>query len=225
MNDLIEALKNRLSSPVFGYFGLALLAFNWQGFFFLFVQDGDALTRIHFFEEHTNFQSLVILPLSFSLGFSVLYPWLFLVVTWMTAKPIELKDMVQASSEHKLLLQRKRLEEARSNLLVNAERELIERAKRDQELDKLESEELRGRLKSELELLRTERDAFRENSQSPAPKIQHKELMDIASDYRKRAEETKSYSDEAQFTDRARELEDQAHQILVKSGIITRKLD
>jgi hypothetical protein len=218
MNDLIEALKTRLSSPLFGYFGLALLAFNWKAFFFLFVQEGDVLGRIQFFEEHTTAYSLGIWPLSFSFAFALLYPWMIFLVAWMTSRPIEMKDMVQASSEHTVLLRRKQLEDARSSLLASAELELIERAKRDQELDEFQNEELRGKLKAELEQLRAERDSLREKSQSPHAR--HNELMDIAGSYRKRAAESNNYDDRERFIERARVLEEQAHQLLTNSEIM-----
>jgi hypothetical protein len=220
MNDLLEALKNRLNSPLFGYFGLALLAFNWRAFFFLFVQDGDVIGRIQFFEQNTTLNSLLIFPLSFSFLFAVIYPWLLFLVAWVTAKPVEMKDMVQASSEDRVLLRRKQLEEARSSILASTEMELIERAKRDQELDKLQSEEIRNKLKMELEQLRSERDSLRENGKSITLHARHKELMDIAGTYRKRAEESNSYDDKESFLQRARELEEQAHKLLLNSELM-----
>jgi|GEM_PF-2081736 len=219
MSDLIEALKTRLSSPLFGYFALALLAFNWKAFFFLFVQGGDVLGRIQFFEEHTTVYSLGIWPLSFSFAFALFYPWVIFLVAWMTSRPIEMKDMVQARSEHTVLLRRKQLEDARSNLLASAELELIERAKRDQKLDEFQNEELKEKLKAELEQLRVERDSLREKNQSPHAR--HNELMDIAGTYRKRAAESKDYDDRARFFDRARVLEEQAHQLLTNSEIMS----
>jgi len=87
--------------------------------------------------------------------------------------------MVQASSEHNVLSRRKQLEEARSNLLANTEQEFIERAKRDQELDLLQNEELKQKLKLELEQLRAERDSLREQSFAAASHAKHQELMDL----------------------------------------------
>lgn len=223
MNDLVDALKTRLSSPIFGYFGLALLAFNWQAVFFLLVQDGDVLTRIRFFEQHTTTASLIILPCLFAISFSVLYPWLLFLVARMTAKPSELKDMVQANSEHRVLIRRKQLEEARSSILANAEMELIERAKRDQELDKFQNEELRQKLKAELEQLRAERDSLREQNQSHSLNevAQHKELMDLAGTYRAKAEDpTAGINDRERFTKCARELEEKAYLLLLNSELM-----
>jgi len=223
MNDFIEALKARLNSPVLGYFGLALLAFNWQAFFFLLVQTGDVPARIQFFEQHTTTASLIVAPLTFSLAFSVLYPWVILLVTWMSAKPTELKDMVQANSEHKVLVKRKQLEEARSSLLANAELELIERAKRDQELNKLQNEELREKLRSELEQLRAERDSTGELSRSSSLShhARHKELMDVAGAYRAKAVDPDlNPSDRDRFGKRARELEEKAFEALIQTELL-----
>lgn len=221
MNDLIEALKNRINSPVFGYFVLALLALNWKAFFYMAAQKGDAIIRIQFFEQNTTTFSIFIWPLVFAIGFSICYPWLTFIVTWLTARPTELKDLVQANSEHRLLMRRKQLEDARSSLLANTELELIERAKRDQELDNLQNEELRKKLKSELELLRTERDSLRETQQSEPPLVQHKELMELASSYRSRAENGNiSVGDRERFHTQARQLEDKAFQILKTSGVL-----
>ena len=149
MNDIIEALKTRVSSPIFGYYGLALIALNWQGFFYLFVHSGDALIRIQYFEQHSTVLSLTLWPFLLSLLIATIHPWFLYALSWLTAKPIELKDMIQDNSEHKVLIKRKQLEEARSSLLASAEREIIERANRDQELDKLQNQELRENVKKE----------------------------------------------------------------------------
>jgi len=223
MNDFIEAVKTRLNSPILGYFGLALVAFNWQAFFFLLVQQGDALARIQFFEQHTSTTSLVVWPLAFSLLYSAIYPWVLFLFTWLSAKPTELKDMLQVNSEHKVLVVRKRLEEARSNLLADTEKELIERAKRDQELEKLQSEELRQKLKSELEQLRAERDSAREGTRPPlmTPQSQHMELMELAATYRAKCEDsTISSIERHKFSERARELEERAYEALMQSDLV-----
>jgi hypothetical protein len=219
MNDFVDALKSRFNSPVFGYFGIALFAFNWKAIFFLLAQTGDVLPRITFFEQNTSAFSLTVWPGLFALGFSLLYPWLLLLVASLTSKPNVMKELIQVNSEHRLLIRRKQLEEARSSLLATTERELIERAKRDQELEGLQNEELRDRLRTELEQLRSERDSKRE--EKPSPMARHKELMDVAHAYRQRGAEAKTMSEEELFKQRARELEDQAHQLLMKSGIIS----
>jgi len=218
MNDLLEALKTRLSSPIWGYFSLALFAFNWEAFFYLTVQDGDVLGRIKFFQDHTTIHSLVSWPLAFSFAIASLHPWVLFVLAWITVKPIELKDIVQANSEHRLLLRKKHLEDARSSLLASTEFELIERAKRDQELDKLQSDDLKEKLKVELEKLRTERDSLRGKNQSSLTTTRHKELMEIAGNYRERADKTTSILDRENLIERARDLENQAHQLVVKSA-------
>ena len=216
MEEIIKALRVRLSNPVFGYFALALVACNWDGLFYLFFQSGDASARIEYFEAHSNPTTLLIKPVGFALVFSLIYPWLVFVISRLTAKPVELKDILQATSEHKLLLKKKELEDARSGILASAERELIERAKRDQELETLTDEDLRNRLKSEIDQLRTERDALRK-SESPSDSFhpRYKELMEVAGQYRTRSGDPSiSISEREAFLRRARELEELGYQML-----------
>lgn len=217
MNELIEAIKTRLSSPILGYFGLTLFAFNWKAFFYLIAQDDEVLGRIQFFEENTTWSSLFLWPLLFAIVFATLYPWLSYVLASLTAKPFELRDMLQARSEHKLIMAKKQLEEARSGLLANAELELIERAKRDEEVDELRSEELKNKIKTELDELRAQRDSLTDEGKVSLTRKRHKELMDIAGTYRSRANESLNSVDRDNFNERARDLENEAHRVIVAS--------
>lgn len=213
MDDLLEALKARISSPVLGWFSLALIAINWKAFFYLAFQDGDAIDRIKYFEANTSFDSLTIWPLLFSIVFAVLYPWLIFFLGWLTTKPIELKEKLAAESEHKLILEKKRLESARAALIADLELELIERAKRDQKVEELDNEELKNKLKVELDQLRAQGDSSKNFER-------HKELMEIATSYRTKADKPgERTEDRVLFLERARELEDEAYNLIKPAGI------
>ncbi len=211
MDDLIEALKARISSPVLGWFSLAVLALNWKAFFFLVVQDGDVLGRIQYFEANTRVDSLTLWPLLLAVVFAALYPWIILLLGWLTTKPVELKEMLQARSEHKLIMEKKQLEEARSRLLADREFELIERATRDQKVEELDNEGLKNKLKAELDQLRAQSDSSKNFER-------HKELMEIATSYRTKADKPgERVEDRELFLERARELEDEAYNLIKPS--------
>lgn len=220
MNDLIEALKNRVSSPIFGYFGLAVLVINWRGFFFLFAQESDALGRIKFFDSNTSFISLAIEPALISLALAIIYPWLNYIVAWITAKPAELKDLVQATSEQKMLKKRRSIANEYSNILADSEKEIIARAKRDQELDSLQDQESRVRAKSDLDILRKKYDALIDGAAGQSVVARHKELMDLADGYRERSDSAIQPADKARFLQSANDLEQRANLLLMKSGIM-----
>ena len=217
MDDLIEALKARISSPVLGWFSLAVLALNWKAFFFLVVQDSNVLGRIQYFEANTSVDTLTLWPLLLAVTFAALYPWLIFLLGWLTTKPIELKEKLVAESEHKLILEKKRLESARAALFADLEVELIERAKRDQKVEELDNEELKSKLKADLDKLRAESDSLKRENPGSSSFERHKELMGIAADYRARAEGA-GYDDRESFLERARELEEEAYSLIKPSG-------
>lgn len=111
------------------------------------------------------------------MGSPVAYPWFQYLFLWLGVKPTSLKNNLQARSEHSLIIEKQKLEEARSELLKNAETELIERAKRDSSLSEIENENVRETLKSEIEQLRKERDEIR-LSEDPPAKISNPKLLD-----------------------------------------------
>lgn len=218
MNDFVDALKTRFSSPLFGYYSLALFWFNWQAFLYLSMDDGNILSRIKYFEEHTSVASLIWWPLSFSLCFSLFYPWLVFFISWASTKPTELKIMDQVKSESRILQAKKQIEEEQSNFLADAEQNLIERAKRDQELDQFKNEELKARLKQEIENLRTEARFPRNQFVSSDARKKHMELLEMANHFRKRASETgRSIAERQLLHDRAESLEDKAYKLLMEA--------
>ena len=84
------------------------------------------------------------------------------------------------------------------------------------ELSQIESDEIRGKLQSELEQLRKLRDSEKSRSKEANRQSQVDELMRIANTYRESAKEpaTTTY-DKTKFLDRPRELERKAHQIIL----------
>ncbi len=214
MNEILDALKTRLRSPVLGYFSIVFVAFNWKPIFYLLVQSGDVAARIEYFESNTSLWSLLFWPAAWALAIATTYPWLSLVLAHLTSAPVRMLNVHRARSEHRLLLLEKELEGERSKLLAEAEDELIDRAQRDQRLSEIESDEVRERLRAELDEMRAERDSLRRSSE-PSASERHRELMDAAAEYRERARRTTSTGDRDRLLERAKLLEDDAARILV----------
>ena len=159
MKEIIEAFNARIRSPVFGYFVLALLVINWKPLFFLLVDDTPVSTRIELFEKLTNITSLLVLPIAIGAIAAIVSPWVNYVFLRLCRKPTDLRNAIQAESEHKLLLKKKELEEARSLVLAAKERDLISRAKRDEEIGSLADEGARIELQKQIDQLRKELDS------------------------------------------------------------------
>lgn len=158
MKEIIEAFAARIKSPIGGYFAIAWIAFNWRPLFYLFFSNTSIDDRLRNFDKLTDNYSLVLFPLAAAATAALSYPWINLAFTYLCKKPADLRNSLQAESEHKLLMKKKQLEEARSFLLATKEKDLIGRAKRDQEVLSISDNETKERLRRQIEDLRKQID-------------------------------------------------------------------
>lgn len=159
MKEIFEAFVTRIKSPVFGYFILSWVAFNWKPLFYLFFSNTLVDDRFQYFDKCTTWHSLSLFPLLTASAIALIYPWVNFLFLFACKKPIDLRNFLQAESENRLLLKKKQLEDARSAFLSTKERDLIERAKRDEEVKAIADEDTKERLQEEIQLLRKEIDS------------------------------------------------------------------
>ncbi len=217
MKEIFEAIESRVKSPIFGYFLIAVIAINWRPIFYLLFENIGTLERIKYFDDQTGLKLLIFLPAILAGAFSVIYPWVNLFFLALCTKPTDMKNVLQAQSEHKLLVKKNELEKLRSSILSSSERELIDRAKRDEELNEIQDEELKEKLRSEIEQLRQQRDLLKNSDSDSDSKLKEKikELMETANLYRQRAKETNSSNDQSRLIHLASALEDKAQKIIL----------
>lgn len=158
MNDIIDAISARIKAPYFGYALLAFIALNWRGIFLLATTPGSPQVRLEAFDSMTSLTSLIVWPLVAGAFIAVSSPWIKLTFVYLSRRPFEYIDNLHLHAEHKSTIRRTELERSRTDLFAGKETELIERAKRDEEVLKIEDESLQEQLRTELELLRKERD-------------------------------------------------------------------
>lgn len=217
MKEIFEALEARIKSPVMGYFALTFIAINWQPLFYLIVENKGAIDRIEYFAANTDWKSLIFYPATTSSLIAIIYPWINYIFLYLCVKPTEMRNSLQAQSEHKLLIKKKELEELRSEMMSSAERELIERAQRDVELESIENEEVKEKVKSEIEQLRSNRSPETIPKKFSPDYENSKKLMEMASVYRQQAQESITGDDRNSFIAKARELEARAHSLLLEN--------
>jgi len=154
MREVIEAFSSRIRSPLYGYFLISVIALNWKALFYLFFANEKVTHRIVYFEEHTSFATLLGYPLLFAALFTILYPWLNYAFLYLCRKPTELRNTVQAQSDHNLIIRKQEMEEVRSRLLKVRENDLIDRVKRNELLNEIKDTEARDKLSEDIEKLR-----------------------------------------------------------------------
>lgn len=158
MHDVLDAISARIKAPYFGYALLAFIGLNWRGIFLLTVTSGSPQERLAAFDAQTSAWSLVLLPLLIGGLVTLVSPWVRLGFSLLSKRPFEHIDNLHLDSEHKKTIRKTQLEQSRSAFFASKESELIERAKRDEEVLEIEDEQLKEKLKKEIDALRRERE-------------------------------------------------------------------
>ncbi|EED39101.1 hypothetical protein SSKA14_2117 [Stenotrophomonas sp. SKA14] len=158
MNDILDAMSARIKAPWFGYAVLAFIAINWRGMFLLATTEGAPLVRLAAFDAATSPWTLFVWPLAAGVVATAATPWTRFLFAWLAKKPFEHIDDLQIESEHRRTVRKTELEQSRSALLATQEAEIIERAMRDVEVQKISDAEVKERAEAQLEALRQKRD-------------------------------------------------------------------
>lgn len=184
MQDVLDAISARIKAPYFGYALLAFIGLNWRGIFLLSVTNGSPQERLAAFDAETSAWSLIVLPLLAGGLITLISPWIRLGFGLLSKRPFEHIDNLHLDSEHKKTLRKTQLEQSRSAFFASKESELIERAKRDEEILEIEDEQLKEKLKKEIDALRREREemsiALTERENSVRVSAQGREILKAA---------------------------------------------
>lgn len=160
MNDILDALGSRLKSPYFGYALLAFIALNWRELFLFVVSNAAPQERIDAFDAATDHLSLVVYPLLVGAAVAASTPWIRLLFAFIARKPLELAEDLQLEAEHRKTIRKTELEQARNEQFALIETELIERAKRDEQVAAIGDDDAKQRIAREIEELRRKRDSM-----------------------------------------------------------------
>lgn len=158
MKDVIDAVSSRIKTPYFGYTVLSFLALNWRGIFLLGTTEGTPQERLAAFDCVTSHYTLVVWPLLIGALVAASTHWVQYFFALISRKPNELIDNLHLEAEHSKTIRQTVLERSRSDLFAIKEQELIERAKRDEEVASIEDDEAKEKLTAQLDDLRRERE-------------------------------------------------------------------
>lgn len=160
MKDLFEAINTRVKEPYWGFFVLSFLAFNWKGLFLLSFSVGTAQEKIALFEVETTLWSLLVCPIGSALIILLLTPWLKVILGYATRSAYERINSQELKRESKYLAEKNSLEKERARELANKEKELIDQAMRDEDIEKIKDVDVKENLKKEIVELRTQRNTI-----------------------------------------------------------------
>ncbi|MFB6330548.1 hypothetical protein ACVCFZ_10790 [Acinetobacter variabilis] len=158
MKDLLDAINTRVKEPYWGFFLISFLAFNWKALFLLCFAIGTAQEKINLFDVETSFWSLVVFPIVTALSILLITPWLKVLFGMVSRIAYEQLNSQELAREHKYIAEKNKLEKERAVELANKENELIDQAKRDIDIEKIDDENAKESLKAEIDKLRQERN-------------------------------------------------------------------
>ena len=209
MNDLLDAISDRIKTPFYGYVSIAFLCINWREITFLIVSNDEISRRIEYFDENTTLVCLAIYPVIIGVVLSILGPWLKWFLTEVTTYPVNRISLRAIKSENDLVLERTRLENSRNALFDEQSQTVVELAKKEDELADIQDVAAREHAKIGIEELRLSRLSQDDNSFHSKKK---RSLQRMAASYHKLAEHSQSANnkDEAdEYRNKALELEKQ----------------
>ncbi|WP_180027659.1 hypothetical protein [Acinetobacter sp. YH16032] len=162
MKDLIDAINTRVKEPYWGFFLLSFLAFNWRALFLLCFAKGTAQEKIFLFDDQTTFLSLIVFPIITAVAIMLVTPWLKVLFGLVSGLAYEKLNSQELAREHKYIAEKNKLEQERTLEIANKEKDLIDKAKRDADIETIEHEEVKENLKKDIEELRVLKNAEKE---------------------------------------------------------------
>lgn len=162
MKEVVDAIKERVSAPYFGYCFLAFVLINWRAIFLLITTEGSPDFRLAAFDSETNFFKLILFPFVFGALAMVLRPWLGLCVEFISLWPDKTITNLRMDSESNKKLRQVKIDRIQAVVLAEEERNAIDMAKRDEEINALKDEDVKEDLRRKIRDIRKEKSKARE---------------------------------------------------------------
>jgi len=153
-DDIAEAVKERVKSPVLGYVVLAFVAINWRELSLLIFSPSPLVYKLALFDETTTAWGLFVLPSFAGIAYVVITPWLHVFSVAVSGYPVRLRRKLLDDAQQEVELRKQEYEQLRTEALANREKEVIDRAKRDADVSEIDDEEVRTKAESDLKWLR-----------------------------------------------------------------------
>ncbi|ACU89004.1 hypothetical protein [Desulfomicrobium baculatum] len=216
MNEIFEAIKNRISNPVFGYYVIAFSVANWDSLFYAIVSNNDVIDRIDYFKAHADLSTLVYYPLVCSIIIALSHHWIILFVEYLNQYPMLKLLYIKEKLIHNTAVLHNNLELQRNKLLAEAENTLIERARNYENIEDIKNEDIKSALKKEIDDLREQYKYLSKNKAENQSQSKYREMMDAANDYRSKAGMANiAREDRDKYERMAMNLEEEAYNLLL----------
>jgi hypothetical protein len=150
--DFTEFFDERIRSPFYTYIAFSFVATNWQPLFYLLFADTSVASRFVYFNLHTNYVSLFIIPIFIGVLGGLASPYFSHWGAWWAEKPTKEKKLRQV----KVALDIRQARSDMENIINQQVDSAIKSAMQDQEIAQIDDTDLRNRISEEVQKLRSE---------------------------------------------------------------------
>lgn len=154
MNDIKEAITDRIKSPYLGYSALAFIGLNWKAFFILYSLEGSPFYRLGAFSFYTDIYSLFIFPLIIGAGIAISSPWIKWIFKKISEIPFEGLKISEIRSENKILEEKLKIEKHYIERQSTLGQQVLTEAKLKQDLETITNTDARNKASSEIHAIR-----------------------------------------------------------------------
>lgn len=154
----MEAMLSRVRSPLLGSAILSFTVINWKVLFFIIFSDNSAIDKFSYFDQHTSVWTLLYGPVLAGVVLGLASPWIGLFGAWAASQPVQRQRILADRLASERLFQRAKLARARELEQAVLEETLIDRAKRDQQIDSIDDVNRREEVRSQIASSRTDNE-------------------------------------------------------------------
>lgn len=154
MNDVKDAVIDRIKSPYIGYMLFAFVSLNWKAFFILYSLEGNPVYRLAVFNHCTDIYSLLVYPMLIGIGIAILSPWIKWAFTKISETPFVGLKISEARSANRILIAKLNIEKIYNEHQNTMEQQALTEAKLIQELETITDPEARDKVSSQIHAIR-----------------------------------------------------------------------
>lgn len=154
IKEIYDAYSQRIRSPFFGYIIIAFIIINWKAIFFLLFSDEPILTRFSYIDQTTGFWRSVFFPIISGVSAALAKPYLSLWGAMWADWPVNKQKLNEAKASSDVAEYKEILLEQKKRKIE----EIISTAQQDEEIEKIQDDEVREQVKDQVENVRKSGD-------------------------------------------------------------------
>lgn len=153
--EIYDSIFQRVRSPFWGYIAVSFVFLNWKPLYYLTFADVSVLERFTYFDQSSDYYSLLILPFILGVALALLAPYISNFGSWWAQSPTANRKLREIDLAHQLASKKGELLAERDKQRHIVEQALLEGAQLDQEAKSLD-DDVREELESKISQVRDE---------------------------------------------------------------------